>query len=68
MQRRIHGEDANHPDIAGTLDDLAGVLRKIGDRPAAAAMARQAAAMQGRLDRHRWVVPPDPEPGDPDVN
>ena len=60
MWRRIYGEDADHPDIADSLNNLADVLHEVGDRPAAAAMRHQAAALEGRLDRHRWTVLPPP--------
>ncbi len=31
MERRIHGEDADHPNIATSLDQLAMILQKKGN-------------------------------------
>jgi hypothetical protein len=49
MDRRLHGDDTDHPDVAASLNNLALVLRDQGDLSESARLHRESLAMPRRL-------------------
>jgi hypothetical protein len=49
MKRRLHGDDADHPDVAASLANLAEVLREQGELSESARLHRESLAMRRRL-------------------